>query len=213
MVPKRDSKSLWFDCTPAELTEQIATLSKWGAQFLTLEELWKGLTGQKPLPEKGVLITFADNYQGFYSHAWPILEQKGIPVTLFVHTGHVGSHKGRPKMTWQTLLELQKSGLVSVQSQTVSHPEDLSSLPETEIAKELADSRLSIEMELQASCWSVAYPNGRFSERVGKMAEDSGYVIGFTEEQKSAESAPSIMLVPRWVHTKWREAWQSVQGD
>lgn len=213
MVPKRDSSSLWFDCTPKELTEQIEGLEKKGARFLSMEELRNGLTGQQPLPDRGVLICFADNYQGFYTHAWPYLRGKKIPVTLFVHTGHVGSQKGRPKMTWQTLNELQSSGLVSVQSQTVSHPEDLSSLSEAQQVKELSDSKRAIEENLKSSCYAIAYPNGRFSPEVGWKAKEAGYVIGFTEQQKPAETASDILLVPRWVHTKWREAWHSVNGS
>ncbi len=62
MVPKRDRNSLWFDCTPDELTEQLDFLTSQGAKFISLDDLYKGLTGIKPLEPKSVLITFADNY-------------------------------------------------------------------------------------------------------------------------------------------------------
>lgn len=209
MVPKRDKNSVWFDCTPEELTEQLDFLAEQGAVFISLEDLYKGLTGSIPLKPKSVVITFADNYQGFYTHAWPILMARKIPVALFVHTGHVGSQKGRPKMTWQTLMELKASGLVSVQSQTVSHPADLTKLPAEVLAKEFADSKTAIEQELGLDCWAIAYPNGKFNLKTAQAAQEAGYLIGFTEEQRPAETAPDIHRVPRWVHTKWKEAWRS----
>ncbi len=209
MVLKRDKDSVWFDCTPEELTEQLDYLTAQGADFISLEDLYKGLTGISPMKPKSLVITFADNYQGFYDLAWPILKARKIPVTLFVHTGHVGSQKGRPKMPWQTLKELAASGLVSVQSQTVSHPADLTKLPAEVLAKEFADSKAAIEKELGIDCWAIAYPNGKFNFSAAQTAQKAGYLIGFTEEQKPAETAPDIHRVPRWVHTKWKEAWNS----
>lgn len=211
MVLRRDQNSVWFDCTPEELLEQLDALAESGANFISLEDLYHGLTGTKPLKPQSVVITFADNYQGFFDHAWPILKKRGIPTTLFVHTGHVGSQKGRPKMSWQTLSELMDSGLVSVQSQTVSHPADITKLGASSVAKELSISKTDIESQLNSQCWAIAYPNGKFDLATAAAAEKAGYLIGFTEEQSPAESAPDIYRVPRWVHTKWKEAWQMAQ--
>lgn len=210
MVHSRDDNSVWFDCTQKELEEQLDFLTGQGAVFLSLSQLYDGLTGRAVLKPKSIVITFADNYQGFYDLAWPILKEKKIPVTLFVHTGHVGSQKGRPKMSWRTLEELQQSGLVSVQSQTVSHPVDLTKLPLTSLEQEFRDSKEAIEAELKTKCWAIAYPNGKFNHDTSIVAARTGYLIGFTEAQAPAETAPDIHRVPRWVHTKWKEAWNSV---
>ncbi len=115
-------------------------------------------------------------------------------------------------MSWQTLAELQKSGLAAVQSQTVSHPADLTKLPPSDLTKEFTDSKQAIESHLEISCWAIAYPNGKFNSTVSNAAKESGYLIGFTEEQKPAESAPDIHRVPRWVHTKWKSAWQTANS-
>jgi peptidoglycan/xylan/chitin deacetylase (PgdA/CDA1 family) len=42
--------------------------------------------GREALPARAVLITFDDAYRDFEVHAWPILKQYGVPVTLFVPT-------------------------------------------------------------------------------------------------------------------------------
>jgi len=41
---------------------------------------------QKILPKRAVLVTFDDAYYDFEQHAWPVLKQYRIPVTLFVPT-------------------------------------------------------------------------------------------------------------------------------
>lgn len=208
MVPKRDSNALWFDCTPEELREQLDWLTRQGANFASTESLESHLVGRARLPRKSVVITFADNYRGFYTHAWPILKERKIPVTLFVHTGYVGSEQGRPKMTWAQLRELKASGLVTVASQTVTHPADLGKLKDAQVRKEMLDSRATLDRQLTQTTVYVAYPNGKFDSRSLREAKAVGYRMGFTEEQTPAEKSPGIFAVARYVHTKWRQAWK-----
>lgn len=211
MVRKRDKSALWFDCTPGELEAQIAMLKKSGFEFVSLDTVVDRMTGSNDrYPARAVAITFADNYQGYADLAEPILARYKIPVTHFVHTGHVGSQTGRPKMSWETLRDLQKTGRVSVQSQTVSHPLDLRKLSEKQIAREFLDSREAIETNLQAEAPFIAYPNGKFDSRVMESARSAGYACGFTEEQLPAESAEDLLAIPRYVHTKYIKAIQDV---
>jgi peptidoglycan/xylan/chitin deacetylase (PgdA/CDA1 family) len=211
MVEKRGKDSLWFDCTPEELRAQLSWLTDQGAVFVSLADVESALTGGPPLPEHAVAITFADNYKGFLTQAWPILKEEEIPVTMFVHTGHVGSQKGRPKMTWDELRGLEQSGLFHAESQTVSHPADLRSLSREAMAREFRDSKSKLEQELGRPVKHLAYPSGKFNRIAEEEALAAGYTLAFTEEQDPAETAPSRTSVPRYVHTRYREAWQEAR--
>jgi peptidoglycan/xylan/chitin deacetylase (PgdA/CDA1 family) len=213
MVPERNDESLWFDCTPEELQAQIDWLKEQGAVFISLDELRQGLTGEASLPKGAVAITFADNYRGFLEHAWPILEAEQIAVTMFVHTGHVGGQTGRPKMTWEELKTLSESPLFSAQSQTVSHPADLTLLSPEDLSDEFLESRAALEENLGRPITMLAYPNGKFSNEAAELAEEAGYVMAFTEELALAESAPNLRLIPRWVHTRYEDAWRAANPD
>jgi peptidoglycan/xylan/chitin deacetylase (PgdA/CDA1 family) len=210
MVPRRDARALWFDCTPEELQAQLDWLERQGARFISAEQLYAHLIGRGEVPQGAVCITFADNYRGFLTHAWPILRARKIPVTLFVHTGHVGSNKGRPKMTWDELRALERDPLVRIASQTVSHPADIRTLSEEEKRNEFVNSRQALDKNLAFALPYVAYPNGKHDTATHRSALHAGYLMGFSEAQRPAERTDSILAVPRYVHTKYREAWRDV---
>lgn len=209
IIPVRTKTSLWFDCSVQELKDQLAWMKKRGAVFVSTKTVYEALRQKKNLPKHSVCITFADNYAGFYQYAWPILRKEKVPVTQFVHTGFVGSPVGRPKMTWEQLIELDKSGLVTIASQTVSHPADLTKMTNQQIIKEFTNSRDQLRAELGHDVVELAYPNGKYNDRVASMAKLAGYLAAYTEDCSPAETAPNLFEIPRYVHTKYRQAWQS----
>lgn len=212
VIERRAPDSLWFDCSVDEFRRQLDWLTKRGAHFITLDQLYRGLVDGVPLPSHSVAITFADNYLGFYQRAFPILKQRRIPVAMFVHTAMVGRQTGRPKASWAQLVEMQASGLVTVCSQTVSHPADLRALSRDQLDREMADSRATLESQLHRKVRYLAYPNGKWDQKSIEGARRSGYLMGFTEDCRPAQTATSILAVPRYVHTKYRKAWLDAFG-
>lgn len=208
IIPKRDQNSVWFDCTIAEFHEQIAFFRRKKATFISIETLRLALKGKADLPANAVCITFADNYLGFYRFAWPILKRERVPVAQFVHTDFVGSSTGRPKMTWKQLGELDRTGLVTIASQTCSHPADLTKLTGEQLTHELRDSKRVLEQKLGHPVTAIAYPNGKYDLRVAKAAQAANYLIGFTEVTLPAQKRPDMLRVPRYIHTKYLRAWR-----
>jgi hypothetical protein len=60
---------VFFDCTRDEFEAQIAWLEEQGATPISLEQLHRHLTRGEAVPPKAVVLTFDDNYQGFYDIA------------------------------------------------------------------------------------------------------------------------------------------------
>lgn len=207
VIECRDAKSLWFDCTTAELKAQLDWMEKHGAHFISLSQLHQHLVSGTPLPSHPVAITFADNYLGYYLRAWPEFRRRHIPSAMFVHTGFVGSRVGRPKMTWDQLTELDRSGLVTVGSQTVSHT-SVTTLPPARVRVEFADSKRDLERHLGHAVAYLAYPNGSFDDSSARVAGATWYLMAFTERLNPAEGSPSIFEVARYVHTRYRQAWK-----
>ena len=199
VVPK---KTVWFDCTPGEFRSQIDAMTKAGVRFVSLARV-EAAYGGRPMPPKAVALTFADNYRGFLRYAYPLLLKRRIPVAMFVHTGFVGSQVGRPKMTWEELRRLDREGICTVASQTVTH-RSLDALSEEEVARELRDSKAALERRLGHPIRYLAYPNGAYEARTEVAARRAGYALAFAEVQKPF--GRDRYAVERYVHTKWRQA-------
>lgn len=203
IVKIRTKSSVWYDCSLDEFQEQMATIAQKGFIPISVKDLYEHLSSGKAVPEKAIVLTFDDNYQGFYDVAWPILKQNKYPAMMFVHSGYVGNTEGlHPKMSWATLKELIKDPLFTVGGHTITHPLDLNVRPSAEQTKELKDSKEALEKNLGITVDFLAYPNGSNSVETQQISRDLGYKMAFTIVNTQAEESPNIMAVGRYIHTR-----------
>jgi len=212
VVAKRDKNAVWFDITKAEFKDQMEWLEQQGATPISLEQLHKHLTRGESVPDKAVVLTFDDNYQGFYDIAYPILKAKNWPSAMFVHTNFVGDKTGtHPKMDWDTLKKLDSEGLVTIGSHTLSHPADMAKLPLEDQQKELTESKATLEQQLGHPVPYFAYPNGTGDQATFDAAKAAGYTMAFTIENGPAEESPGILTVNRYIHTRLEKAFDDCE--
>jgi peptidoglycan/xylan/chitin deacetylase (PgdA/CDA1 family) len=65
-------------------------------EVLPLEEAIRAIRGERSLERDACAITFDDGYRDVYTHARPILRELGLPATVFVPSGFVGSPRPLP---------------------------------------------------------------------------------------------------------------------
>jgi peptidoglycan/xylan/chitin deacetylase (PgdA/CDA1 family) len=95
------SSDSWSLCvTPKHFTEQLEVLRKI-AYPLELQRLREAFEKGNPIPRRSVVITFDDGYADNLHNAHPILEQYGVPATIFLVSGYIG----RDGMLWWDELE------------------------------------------------------------------------------------------------------------
>jgi peptidoglycan/xylan/chitin deacetylase (PgdA/CDA1 family) len=136
--------------------------------------------GEKPV----VAVTFDDAFQSVIDRALPVLEQCGIPATIFVPTGHMGQLAGwvHPESAKQRLgpvasreaLQALKRRRVKIGSHSVTHPR-LAALDDVRLHSELATSRSMLERITDSRVGMLALPYGSCSNRVITAAEHAGY--------------------------------------
>ena len=213
IIARRSRKSVWFDCTKAQFASQLDYLKEQGAHPISLLQLHKHLVLGETLPENAVVLTFDDNYQGFYDNAYPLLKENNYPSAMFVHTNFVGDKTSdHPKMTWETLQQLDKEGLVTIASHTLSHPDDITKLSLEVQERELAGSKQALEAKLGHTVPYLAYPDGRQDETTRSLARKVGYTMAFTIDNGPVEESPGVLALNRYIHTRLKRAWTDCQA-
>ena len=174
-----------------DFRRQLDRLEEWGAVVLPLEDAYARLR-TKDLPDRAVVLTIDDGYASVVERAWPVLQERGWPATLFAVSGYVGTRRRFPwdqdvddetarVVTRSQLVEAAVAGL-DIGSHTVSHPW----LPTTgpaQLVAELADSKAQLEDLLARPVRSIAYPTGGWNAAVRDATQEAGYDLGITVDR------------------------------
>jgi peptidoglycan/xylan/chitin deacetylase (PgdA/CDA1 family)/glycosyltransferase involved in cell wall biosynthesis len=172
--------------SPDQFRRQLETVLERGLKPIRLDRALELL--QEPISERYVSVTFDDGYRDNLENALPILEDLGVPATVFIVSGTVDGRSGfhwygrrgsPPALTWEDVAHLLRSGLVDVQAHSRSHPA-LPRLDETAVWDEIAGSKRDIERHVEYELTSFCYPAGRYGPRELRLVEQSGFRAGVT---------------------------------
>ncbi|MFD4505778.1 polysaccharide deacetylase family protein [Streptomyces sp. NPDC058457] len=163
---------------PEAFAEQMALIGDLGLTPVDTAALAAGWRSGGPLPDRPVLITFDDGYEGVHRHALPVLAKHGFASTLFVSTGWIrGAYDtggGLDAMLdWDQVRELAGAGC-EIGGHSHTHPQ-LDQLDDDRLRAELVRSREIVTDELGAAPDSFAYPYGYSSRRVRQAVRAAGY--------------------------------------
>ena len=90
--------------TKRQFESQLQSLQKY-RKPISFAELEAALQGNAELPDYSVLLTMDDGFRNNVTHAAPLLKQYGIPATVFLTTGLIGT----TSMLWtQEVTERQR---------------------------------------------------------------------------------------------------------
>jgi peptidoglycan/xylan/chitin deacetylase (PgdA/CDA1 family)/subtilisin-like proprotein convertase family protein len=162
---------------PAMLRAEIEALQAYGYTPVTLQELMDFRAGAATPPAKPVLLTFDDGYADLYTAAFPILSDPTIraKATAFIFTAGVETDPAI--VTWPQLRAMDTSGLVEVESHTVSH-RHLTQLTTSQLTAELVNSKAALESHLGKETRYLCYPYGDYNATVLQAAWSAGYAGG-----------------------------------
>lgn len=176
----------------------------WDNNFfvLPLEEILDAIANGKSLPDNTVAITFDDAYESVHRVAWPALQERRWPFTVFVSTQYVDRGYGN-YMTWTQLRELLKAGgTVSNHGLTHAHPL-LRQSGENKAAwlarfrQDLLEGAQRIKDETGTTSKLYAYPYGEFSRDVEAVVADLG-LYGLGQQSGAVGPETPLTAVPRF---------------
>lgn len=185
-----------FDVTRDDFSAQLDWLREKGYRTLSLEDFVSGVKKQS-FPEKSVLITFDDGYEGIYLYAAPELRKRNMHATFFIITETIDKAlEGYPYITMKQLTELAEEPLFSIGSHTMRHP-FLTRLSLQEQIEELTRSKTNLETLTGRPVLALAYPYGDYDASVIAALKESGYQAGFAVNDRGMANEPARYSIPR----------------
>jgi peptidoglycan/xylan/chitin deacetylase (PgdA/CDA1 family) len=187
--------------TSARLEQQVQWLLRRGYHGATFYD-----AVASPPARKTFAVTFDDGYRSVLLEGFPVLERLGIPGTVFPSIAYVDSKEPEvgpalrhwlrtahapelESMTWDQLRQVAAAGW-EIGSHTVTHPY-LPLLDDSELERELVESKARLEQEIGRPCRTIAYPSGQFDARVMRGAAAAGYeVAGALPRRLPEEASP-----------------------
>lgn len=157
------------------LRAHIRTLKRWGYTFSTFAGLAEQVA--KDGGNGVAALTFDDGLVDNLRALVPVLEDEGVPATVFVVSGWLGeAHPDAPGariMTAEEVRILSNKG-IEIGAHTVTHP-DLTLLGFAAAREEMERSREDLSRITGTGITSLAYPGGHSNEDVIRAAEAAGF--------------------------------------
>jgi peptidoglycan/xylan/chitin deacetylase (PgdA/CDA1 family) len=185
----RDIAEMRYCISPERFAGHMRALAKSGWWACAIDDFAAWLEGGAGLPAGAFLLTFDDGFLGVYEHVLPVLRQLGWPATVFLVSTLLGSHDmwrrtesaephTYPLLGLPEISAMQRFGF-AFHSHSRTHA-DLTRLGDEALHEEVAGSKTELEALLGESVAYMAYPFGRYEERVLRMTRAAGYRAAFS---------------------------------
>ena len=144
---------------------------------VTLDDLREWLLARRQFSRIPCVVTFDDGWRDNYEVAFPLLQQYGLPATIFLITDKIAS----PEMvSWEQVHEMEQAG-IQFGSHTVTHPV-LTTLDDRAVCDELVRSKARLMRELRRPSSWFCYPKGAYDQRSLAVAREHYAGAVSTEE-------------------------------
>lgn len=187
----------------SQFTAQLDYLQRKGYTIWPLRKLLQALHDGAQVPERTVALTVDDAYHSFYQHAYPILKQRDIPLTVFVSTDAVDD-KLPGFMRWEQMREMLQhhidfanhgaAHLHMIHRQDGESNEQLLARVQKDI--ERAQRRLDKELGNQGQRL-LAYPFGEYNTPLANLVQKMGY-IAFGQQSGAIGPHSDTRALPRF---------------
>lgn len=192
--------------TLEQFEAHLDLLEREGFDVWPLPKLVSHLQNREPVPDKVVAITIDDAYLSVYEHAFPMLEKRGMPFTVFVATDPVDQDLP-DYMSWDQLRELHAAG-VTLANHGASHSYlvrreagEAEGEWQRRVREDIVRGQIRLQEELgddvNESPRLFAYPFGEYNVAMMEMLEQMGYVA-FGQHSGALGPYDDLRALPRF---------------
>lgn len=196
-----DDERIWVSYDTV-FAEQMNFLRDAGYTTLDFDDYLAIRSGERPMPDRPVVVTFDDGYESNYTLAFPALRANRQKATIFValepdaHTREqVAGVDGF--LSDAQMRELAAGG-VSIQSHSLTHP-ILTELAPDEVRFELSESKRRLEAITGRPVRHLAIPRAGYSRAIRREAREQGYVTVCCNNKGSSTGLSNRLALPRIV--------------
>ncbi|RUT99251.1 methyltransferase domain-containing protein, partial [Mesorhizobium sp. USDA-HM6] len=192
-----------FRLTPAAFEGQMRWLRANGFHAIMSEQLEWFIANRQPFAGRPVLITFDDGFQNFADHAWPILRANDLTAEVFLVTDLVGesarwdADSGPPTQLMDAGTVRRLAGEGAFFGSHLATHRAIDGLSSSELATELLRSRMFVERWTGRPTTAFAAPFSVTDRRLGRLAKECGYRIGFGGKHGPADLDCDPIDLPR----------------
>ncbi|HEX6640422.1 MAG TPA: polysaccharide deacetylase family protein [Thermoanaerobaculia bacterium] len=185
--------------------QHLQYLEMTGYNVVPLRHVYEYVMGKRSsLPKNAIVITIDDGWRSTYTEAFPELQKRKFPFTVFIYPNIIGQTSNA--LTWGQIREMAKAG-VDIQSHALSHPyltrRKHRSMTDDAYAawlrRELAESRRILEKEAGKKVQFLAYPYGDYDEHVADAASKAGYTAALTCDFGRVKKGSDPLKMKRFV--------------
>lgn len=178
---------------------QLNHLEKKGFRVLPLSRIVNALQNDEWLPDKTIAITFDDAYTSVFTNAWPELQRRKLPFTVFVNTASISSQP-TTYMSWSQLERLKNAG-VSIGNHSHSHQHMLNHRDTPNwaenIKQDIQQAAEHLQQQLGVTTQLFAYPYGEFDPALQEIVAEAG-LIGFGQHSGAISAEVDFTALPRF---------------
>ena len=184
-------------------TGQLDWLAAHHYQIIPLDQALNIIAGKAPpLATPAVVITMDDGNESVFTQAWPVIQARHIPITLFIYPSPIS--RASYALTWDQISKMLSSGLVEVQSHTYWHPnfnhEREHRTPadyQAFVDMQLTKSKSVLEQKLNVPISVIAWPYGIVNPDLEAAAQRAGYQYGLAFTGGPAQPGADPFAIPR----------------
>ena len=194
---------------PALFRSQLGVLTGRGWKCWGLGEIIKNARRSDGGAADEFAVTFDDGYASVYDHAFPSLAERGMTATVYVVASTIGGtnewdqrlgDRIEPMMSAGQIKRMADSGF-EIGSHGLAHAH-LPALADSDLAREMRDSKHLLEDITGRPVVSFSYPYGEFDRRVAEAAEAAGYLNAVSTRLGALTRAGGEYEIPR-INVRW----------
>ncbi|MCC6483571.1 MAG: polysaccharide deacetylase family protein [Armatimonadetes bacterium] len=174
-----------METTPENFEGQLRYLKQHGYRTLSMDQLVAHVRGVHPAPEKSVVLTFDDGYEGVYRYAYPLLKRYGFHAVVFLVTAKVGSKGGKMQhLSWPQVCEMDRSKVVEAAVHCHAKHVKMAQAWDVERSKgqsgqdlidDLRTARHLLQSNIHHAVNYLAWPYGSYNRELINGARQLGY--------------------------------------